>query len=93
MGWKKRDCECLKDPRRRSTKKLAQLCPVCEEKQVCSVCNEKKTVDSIPKFGAGLPDGLFSKPKIQIWVIYEVPFIGKCWYILWPTGKFYGHSG
>jgi hypothetical protein len=28
------------------------------------------------------------KPKIQIWVNFERPFNGRCWYILWPFGLF-----
>jgi hypothetical protein len=31
------------------------------------------------------------KPKIQIWVNFEGPYIGKCWYILWSFGIVYGH--
>jgi hypothetical protein len=29
------------------------------------------------------------KPKIQIWVTFGVPWIGKCWYVLWPFGIFH----
>jgi hypothetical protein len=38
-----------------------------------------------------LPDGLFSNQKSQIWVNFGGPLNGKCWYILWPFGIFYGH--
>jgi hypothetical protein len=31
---------------------------------------------------SGLPDGLFSNQKYQIWVNFGVPLNGKCWYIL-----------
>jgi hypothetical protein len=31
------------------------------------------------------------KPKIQIWVNFEGSCYGRCWYILWPFGIFYGH--
>jgi hypothetical protein len=30
----------------------------------------------------GLPDGLFFKPKIPIWLNFGVPLNGKCLYIL-----------
>jgi hypothetical protein len=30
------------------------------------------------------------KPKIQIWVNFGMPLNGKCWYLLWPFGLFYG---
>jgi hypothetical protein len=39
----------------------------------------------------GLPDGLFSnQPKIQIWVNFGESCNGRCWYILWTLGPFYG---
>jgi hypothetical protein len=31
---------------------------------------------------SGLPDGLFSNQKSQIWVNFVGPLNGKCWYIL-----------
>jgi hypothetical protein len=31
---------------------------------------------------AGLPDGLFSKQKSQIWVNFGGTLKGKCWYII-----------
>jgi hypothetical protein len=34
---------------------------------------------------------LVFKPKIIIWVNFGDPLNGKCWYILWPFGIFYGH--
>jgi hypothetical protein len=37
---------------------------------------------------AGLPDGLFSNQKSQIWVNFGGPLNVKCWYILWPFGIF-----
>jgi hypothetical protein len=40
---------------------------------------------------AGLPDGMFFKPKIQIWVNFGGPCSEKSWYILWPFGIFHGH--
>jgi hypothetical protein len=39
----------------------------------------------------GLPDGLFSNQKSQIWVNFGVPLNGKCWYILRPFRLFYVH--
>jgi hypothetical protein len=30
------------------------------------------------------------KPKIRIWANFGGPWNGKCWYILWPFGIFYG---
>jgi hypothetical protein len=33
------------------------------------------------------------KPKIPIWVNFGGPWVGKCWYILWPFGIFYGYLG
>jgi hypothetical protein len=33
-------------------------------------------------FWPGLPDGLFSNQKFQIWVNSGGPLHGKCWYIL-----------
>jgi hypothetical protein len=32
-----------------------------------------------------------SKPKIPIWVNIGGPCNGRCWFILRPFGKFYGH--
>jgi hypothetical protein len=40
---------------------------------------------------SGLPDGLFSNQKSQIWVNFGGPLNGKCWCILWPFGIIYGH--
>jgi hypothetical protein len=42
-----------------------------------------------PILRPGLPDGIFSYPKIPIWVCYGGPLNGKIWYILWPLEKFY----
>jgi hypothetical protein len=36
----------------------------------------------------GLPDGIFSNQKIQIWVNFGGSRNGRCWYILWPFGLF-----
>jgi hypothetical protein len=33
----------------------------------------------------------FQTKKIPIWLYFEGPLSGKCWYILWPFGIFYGH--
>jgi hypothetical protein len=33
------------------------------------------------------------KPKIPIWETISGSRIGKCWYILWPFGTFYGNLG
>jgi hypothetical protein len=44
-------------------------------------------------FGAGLPDGLFSNQKIQIWVNFRGPLNGKCLYSLWPFGIFCSDLG
>jgi hypothetical protein len=30
-------------------------------------------------------------PKIPIWVNFGGPWNGKCWYVFWPFGIFYGH--
>jgi hypothetical protein len=38
-----------------------------------------------------LPDRLFSNQKYKLWVNFGWPWSGKCWYILWPFGLFYGH--
>jgi hypothetical protein len=40
---------------------------------------------------AVLPDGIFFKPKILIWVNFGGPCIGRCWNILRSFGLFYGH--
>jgi hypothetical protein len=29
-------------------------------------------------------------PKLPIWESFGEPWNGKCWYILWPIGIFYG---
>jgi hypothetical protein len=39
---------------------------------------------------SGLPAGLFSNQNIQIWVNFGGTYSGKCWYILWTLGPFYG---
>jgi hypothetical protein len=51
---------------------------------------DDRAKESVPKIGweAGLPDGTFSD---QIWVILGGSCNGRCWYILWPFGLFYGH--
>jgi hypothetical protein len=41
--------------------------------------------------GQGLPDGIFSNPKITIWVNLGVYCNPRCWYILWPFGQFSTH--
>jgi hypothetical protein len=48
---------------------------------------------------AGLPDGLFSNQKIQIWVNFGGSCTGRCWYNFMDTWSilrsfviFYGHS-
>jgi hypothetical protein len=40
---------------------------------------------------AGLPDGMFFKPKVPIWVNFGGSCDGKYWYILWLLGIFCGH--
>jgi hypothetical protein len=40
---------------------------------------------------AGLPDGIYFRPKITIWVNCRWSCNGRCWYVLWPFGLFYGH--
>jgi hypothetical protein len=40
---------------------------------------------------SGLPDGIFFKPKIPIWVIFGGSCNGRCWHILLPFGLFYGY--
>jgi hypothetical protein len=40
-------------------------------------------------FGIGVARWFLFKPKIQIWVNFGVPQIGKCWYILWPSVIFH----
>jgi hypothetical protein len=40
-----------------------------------------------------LPDGLFSNQKSQFGKKFSGPQIGKCLYILWPFGVFYGSLG
>jgi hypothetical protein len=39
----------------------------------------------------GLPDGIFFKPKIPIWVNFGGSCNGRCWYIIWSIGLFYGY--
>jgi hypothetical protein len=42
--------------------------------------------------GPGLPDGIFSNPKIPIWANVGGYCNGRCWYMMWPLGLvFYGH--
>jgi hypothetical protein len=64
----------------------------------CSPTSEVKR----PRLLPGLPDGIFSKPKIPIWVNFGGSFDGRCWYgrlvyfmaiwyILQPFGIFYAH--
>jgi hypothetical protein len=44
------------------------------------------------KMETGLPDGIYIfKPKMPIWVNFGGSCNGRCWYILWPFGLFYGH--
>jgi hypothetical protein len=38
-------------------------------------------------------DGMFSNQKYQIGVNFGGPWIGKCLYVSWPFGIFYGHRG
>jgi hypothetical protein len=37
---------------------------------------------------AGLPDGIFSKQKIPIWINFGGSCNVNCWYILWPIRLF-----
>jgi hypothetical protein len=46
------------------------------------------SISKLHKFQAGLPDGLFSNQKFEIWVNFGGPLHGKCWYILWPLEYF-----
>jgi hypothetical protein len=39
----------------------------------------------------GLPDCLFSKSKVLIWVNFVGPCNGRYWYILWLFCLSYGH--
>jgi hypothetical protein len=54
----------------------------------------------LSNFGPGLPDGLFSNQKIQIWVTLDglrmendgilyghLEYFTAIWYILWPFGN------
>jgi hypothetical protein len=34
----------------------------------------------------GMPDGIFFKPNIQIWVTLGESCNGRCWFILWQYG-------
>jgi hypothetical protein len=45
------------------------------------------------KSAAGLPDGLFSNQKFQFGKTFSGYRFGKCWYISWTFGTFYGHLG
>jgi hypothetical protein len=40
---------------------------------------------------SGLPDGIFFKPKILIWLNFGGHCNGRCWRISWKFGIFYGH--
>jgi hypothetical protein len=39
---------------------------------------------------SGLQDGIFSNPKSQFGQILEGLLTGKCWWILWPLGIYFG---
>jgi hypothetical protein len=47
-----------------------------------------------------LPDGVFSKPNLDVGTYLGGPWNGKCWYILWPfeifydrlVHRYYGHT-
>jgi hypothetical protein len=44
--------------------------------------NEKQIIpDLLSSPGPELPDAIFSKPKIPIWVHFGGSCIGRCWYI------------
>jgi hypothetical protein len=53
--------------------------------------NRGSAVVTLFESSAGLPDGLFSNQKIQIWVNLGRPWNLKSWNILWPFGMYYGH--
>jgi hypothetical protein len=42
-------------------------------------------------YSPGLPDGIFFKPKIPIWVNLGGSCNGRCWYVICPFGLFYGY--
>jgi hypothetical protein len=50
----------------------------------------RKTFQTV---SAGVARWYVFKPKIPIWVNYGGPQSGKCFYILWPFGIFYGELG
>jgi hypothetical protein len=53
------------------------------------VNNDKITGESAPtkdEMASGLPDGIFSIPKIPIWVIFGRSCNGRCLYIIGPFG-------
>jgi hypothetical protein len=48
---------------------------------------------SLCRQSLGVARWFIFKPKIPIWVIFGGPWTGKCLYILWLFGIFYGHLG
>jgi hypothetical protein len=55
-----------------------------------SLLKEPEKISSL--FQSGLPDGIFFNQKSQYrYTYFEEPWNGKCPYILWPFGSFYGH--
>jgi hypothetical protein len=42
-------------------------------------------------FGIRVARWFVFEPKIPIWINFGGPCDGRCWYILWPFGLFYGH--
>jgi hypothetical protein len=54
-------------------------------------CSDSRQTPAARISAPGLPDGLFSNQKSQIWSNFGGPLNGKCWYILWPFVIFNGH--
>jgi hypothetical protein len=52
----------------------------------CLLSGKKRSV-----FGIRVARWFVFEPKIPIWINFGGPCDGRCWYILWPFGLFYGH--
>jgi hypothetical protein len=48
----------------------------------------QRTVQKILGWQVGLPDGIFSNPKLPLWVIFAMESVDT--YMLWPIGIVYG---
>jgi hypothetical protein len=73
----------------RSNYGLKVLCDILID--YSDACNLKSIRKSDNTNCAGLPDGIFSKQKIPIWLNFVGPQNGKCWCILGSHGIFDSH--